>query len=97
MRTFATVVQPEVCVALGKATVSLHKYAIPFSLQLCMRYLRGIDLDFDAKLLKAVTGFAEDRGFGPPSFLLIANVSSLRHADDQRRISVNRNTFEALE
>jgi hypothetical protein len=58
--------------ALKLKTRKLYNHSMPFSEQLCLRYLQGFDLEFDKYLVEAAKGFGNHRGI--PSFLLVANV-----------------------
>lgn len=69
---FSHVVALPTSIALvGKMKNSrLYKFSIPFSVQLCSRYLRGYDLEYDPKAVSIVKGFADKYG-GMRNLLLI--------------------------
>ena len=50
----AAVVLTQHALALRQKTRSLHRLSIPLSYQICCRYLRGLDLDWNANLVRAV-------------------------------------------
>lgn len=54
----------------GIHTTGLYKYSVPFSTQLCGRYLRGLDLDYRDTAIAKVTQFVNQTG-GPRHLLLV--------------------------
>lgn len=60
--------------ALALATdlnsTALYKYSIPFSIQLCARYLRGFDLEFKDNSISKIESFINRTG-GPRTLLLV--------------------------
>ena len=70
--TYAVTVPINTAMALGARDVSLYPSCKPFSHQLLVNYLHGLDLEFDATSVNAAKGFA-DR-LGAPRYLLVANV-----------------------
>lgn len=61
-------------VALNDKGTTLHRFAIPFSLQLAGRYLRGFDLDFRNEVKERVTRYARERIDDYPSFVITVGV-----------------------
>jgi hypothetical protein len=72
LTAFSHAVALPTSIALARKTkdMRLYKFAIPFSVQLCSRYLRGYDLDLGEKPVKAVKGFIDRLG-GPKNLLLV--------------------------
>jgi hypothetical protein len=56
--------------ATGSRTTALYKFSVPFSVQLCARYLRGFDLEHRASALSKVDRFINKTG-GPRALLLV--------------------------
>lgn len=56
--------------ATGLNSTALYKYSIPFSVQLCSRYLRGFDLEFKDDAVSKVERFINRTG-GPRTLLLV--------------------------
>lgn len=69
----AVTVPINLALALDNYRTSLYKYSIPLSVQLCGRYFRGLDLEFDEQVVNAARGFI-DR-FGGPRLLMVVGVS----------------------
>lgn len=72
--SYAVVVQTSIALQLRSKDRSLHKYSIPLSHQICARYLRCLDLDFDADTVRSIKGYANS-DFSGPHYLLVATVS----------------------
>jgi hypothetical protein len=71
----AVVVQSPLALKLQVKNRSLHKFALPLSYQICARFLRTQDLDFDPSAVDQVKRYVGDT-FGGPRYLLVASVSS---------------------
>lgn len=56
--------------ATGIRTTALYKFSIPFSVQLCARYLRGFDLEHRTSAVSKVERFINQNG-GPRTLLLV--------------------------
>lgn len=56
--------------ATGLNSTALYKYSIPFSVQLCSRYLRGFDLEHRDAAVSKVNRFINQTG-GPRALLLV--------------------------
>lgn len=72
----------------------IYKLSLPFSYQLCLRYLRGFDLEFTQKAIMIAKGFAEER-FGRPLYLLTISVAYGKV--EPAPIDVNRASYRPLE
>jgi len=72
--TQAVAVPLNLALAVNNFKTSLYKYSLPLSVQLCGRYLRGLDLEFDEKILRQAKGFIERRG--GPRYLLLIGISN---------------------
>jgi hypothetical protein len=58
--------------ATGLKSTALYKYSIPFSVQLCSRYLRGFDLELRQDPISKIEQFINRTG-GPRTLLLVAH------------------------
>jgi len=59
---------------LKPITTDLYKFSLPFSHQLCGRYLRGFDLETEPDIIEAVKGVSDE--WGGPSYLWVLSVST---------------------
>jgi hypothetical protein len=71
--THAVTVPAGLALSLDTKTTALYKASLPFSYQLCYRYLHGLDLDFSRAALETAGGIKSDRG--NPKFLILISVS----------------------
>ncbi len=71
--THAVTVPANLAFNLGLKTTGLYKASVPFSYQLCYRYLYGLDLDFNKQQLETADGFNTARG--NPKFLIHISAS----------------------
>jgi hypothetical protein len=71
--THAVAVPANLAFNLGLKTTGLYKASVPFSYQLCYRYLYGLDLDFNKHQLEAAGGFNTKKG--NPKFLIHISAS----------------------
>ena len=100
--TNSVVVPSHTVTSVKKRCTSLYKFALPFSYQLCARYMRGFDLDSNERTVAALKGFAAD--LGGPRYVLVINVSSSVRdqrgggADPEKTLgpSVNRKEYSPL-
>ena len=53
---------------------ALYKFSIPFSFQLCSRYLRGYDLEMNKETIENVKSHV--KRFGKPDYLWLVAVST---------------------
>ncbi|MCB9595629.1 MAG: hypothetical protein H6719_23105 [Sandaracinaceae bacterium] len=66
--THAAVVPLGIPIHAGRTDTWLYRFALPFAAQLGLRYLQGIDLETETKVLAAAKGRSEK--LGVPSFVL---------------------------
>ena len=71
--THAVTVPAGLALSLDVKTTALYKASLPFSYQLCFRYLHGLDLDFSRSALEIAGGIKSDRG--NPTFIILLSVS----------------------
>ncbi|OHD67437.1 MAG: hypothetical protein A2W19_03145 [Spirochaetes bacterium RBG_16_49_21] len=71
--THAVTVPANLAFTLGLKTTGLYKVSVPFSYQLCYRYLYGLDLDFNKQQLETAAGVNTARG--NPKFLIQISAS----------------------
>lgn len=71
--THAVMVPAGLALSLDAKTTALYKGSLPFSYQLCYRYLHGLDLDYSRAALEIAGGIKSDRG--NPKFLILISVS----------------------
>jgi len=69
----ASTVPANLAFTLGLKTTGLYKVSVPFSYQLCYRYLYGLDLDFNKQQLETAAGVNTARG--NPKFLIQISAS----------------------
>jgi len=72
--SYAVALPIHLALRIGNYKTSLYKYSIPLSVQLCGRYFRAQDLEFDPKVLDRVKGYID--GAGGPRYLLLIGVST---------------------
>jgi hypothetical protein len=72
--TNAVAVATNTVIARAEKDTSLYRFSIPFSRQLCRRYLLGLDLEYEKDLVEAAKGFAT-RKFGSPTYMMVITVS----------------------
>lgn len=79
--------------SLRSRTRKLHALGVPLGLQLCTRYLRGLDLDYSQRLASDVA-----RGvLGGIRFLLVASVSAAEDIEPtQQRWRVSTQRYDPL-
>lgn len=70
--TYAATIPINTALALGVKDMSLYGSCSPFSHQLLLRYLHGLDLEFDRKSIEAAQGFADK--LGAPRYLMVVDV-----------------------
>lgn len=70
--THAGAVSINAALALGNYDTSLYKLSVPLSYQLCLRNMRGLDLDYDAEVVKATKG--QSTKYGVPRTVLVVAV-----------------------
>ncbi len=70
----AVALPTNLALSVGTFKTSLYKYSLPLSVQLCARYFRGLDLEFDSKVLGRVKSYIERAG--GPRYLLLVGVST---------------------
>ena len=63
-----------IALSTGIYTTGLYKYGVPFSVQLCGRYLRGLDIEYRESTVSKVSQFINRSG--GPRHLLLAGVST---------------------
>jgi len=63
-------VPSSIALVTGLKSTALYKYSIPFSVQLCSRYLRGFDLEHRDTAVSKVNRFINQTG-GPRTLLLV--------------------------
>jgi hypothetical protein len=63
-----------VALSTSDVTTGLYKYSLPFSVQLCGRYLRGLDLEYRDPAISKVEKFVNRSG--GPRYLLLVGVST---------------------
>ena len=90
----AVVLPSHLALALGKYDTSQYKFSIPFSVQLCSRYFRGLDLEFAASVLRRVKGHLSDSG--GPRHLLIVSISTGGDADSEPFEELNDELYQPL-
>lgn len=71
--THAVMVPAGLALSLDTKTTALYKASLPFSYQLCYRYLHGLDLDFSKPALETAGGIRAERG--NPKYLILISVS----------------------
>ncbi len=91
----AAVLPLNTALALKSKTTSLHKFAIPLSLQLCGRFLRGLDLHYDDDVINAVIGYAQNNFGAPPTYVVTIGVAN-GDRELTREIGPNHDLYEAL-
>lgn len=81
----------------GARDDSLYKRSVPFSHQLCFRYLRGFDLEMSEEAVLAARGY-ESR-IGAHKYLLVVDVSSVEDREPpwEEDLLVNRDFWEPLD
>jgi hypothetical protein len=90
--TQAVTVPVNLALTVGTYRTSLYKYSLPLSVQLCGRYFRGLDLEFDQKIIKQAKGFI-DRYGGPRILLLVGIAPTAEVATSSREINDNNYTL----
>lgn len=68
--TYCVVVPTNLALTTKIRNTELYEFGIPFSLQLCERYFRGLDLEFDNEKIKEILNFFSENG-GLQELLLI--------------------------
>lgn len=84
--------QASAVVKLQNKNRSIYNLSIPFSVQLCMRYLQGLDLEFDDRSLRRAKGYG--RKLRRPRYLLVANVTHGRQ--EPYGIDFNNNLYQSV-
>jgi hypothetical protein len=92
--TYAVVTPISTALALGTKDITLYRWAVPVSHQLCFRYVHGLDLEFSREAINTAKGFADKEGM--PSYLLVLHVSE-RGASSDDGPEVDRTTWTALD
>ncbi len=70
--TYAVTVPVSTALALGVKDTRLYTASNPFSQQLLLRYIHGLDLEFSQACITAAKGFAEK--LGAPNYLLLVDL-----------------------
>ena len=71
--TNCAVVQNCTAIELNEKNSSLYKFGIPFSYQICHRYLFGLDLDYSNIAIESAKGQRSDKG--NPTYLCLLSIS----------------------
>lgn len=85
--TYAATIPINTALALTAKDTRLYSSCTPFSHQLLLRYLQGLDLEFDKASVDAAKGFADK--IGAPHYLLVINVVQVG-APDLPALTVNQ-------
>lgn len=72
--------------------MSLYKFSLPFSYQLCFRYFQGFDLDFGEDAIKIVKGYLAQKGI--PNYLLAFSIAYDKIEPSE--ITFNREQFSEI-
>ena len=75
---------------LGQKNTGLYKTAVPFSYQLCYRYIYGLDLDYSTAALDIARGFKTERG--NPGHLVLMTVTH-GGAEENRDFNYNGQVY----
>ena len=75
---------------------SLYRYGMPFSLQLCLRYLNGFDLEFSREALRIAKGWSNF--ISPPQYLMTMALSEkeIEKDDESHIFEINYKKYEHL-
>lgn len=79
----------------GRKDTSLYRFADPFAYQLCCRNLRGMDLDFDKSVVKAICDGESRRGV-PRYVLAVSARRESNTAADVHQVPLNKEKWPAL-
>lgn len=90
--SYCVVVPTDIVLEKRTCTTDLYKFSIPFSVQLCARYLRGYDLELDATSIKEIKGFSDRYGY---RYLLLVGVS-VGDQEPELPTDINSNIYEPL-
>ena len=92
--TQGAIVPVNCAMQLGQKNRGLYKIAVPFSYQLCYRYLYGLDLDYSDNSLKIARGTKLDKG--SIKYLVCISVAH-GGSEPQRYFDFNREIYTELE
>lgn len=91
--THAAAVPVNAAIALGQKTTGLYKVSIPFSYQLCCRYLYGLDLDYQTVAVETARGQRSDKGNA--KYLIVLSVAH-GGAEFNTDIEINKDMYSEL-
>lgn len=88
--TRSVVVPTDLILNVKRKDTGIYKLSLPFSHQLCLRYLRGFDLEFTKEAIETANGFAKERSI-VPLYLLTISIAYGKVEPDQ--IHVNGDAY----
>ena len=89
--THAVTVPANLADSLDIKSTGLYKISIPFSYQLCYRYLYGLDLDYHKTALDVAAGLKPNKGF--PKLLVLISVAH-GGAEPNNEFTVDPNRYD---
>ena len=75
--THSVIIPTNIVTIINKKDTSLYKFSLPFSRQLCFRYLYGFDLEFQEEAIKIAKGYNIEK-IGAPKYLLIISIAPIK-------------------
>lgn len=93
--TNALVVQTGVVLETKAKDLTLYKYGVPFSHQLILRYMQGLDLDHRQNVVDSVKGFNNKHGYC--TYLLKVTISHGNAGIQDNKTEINGNIYKEIE